>query len=490
MPSGATNITGQGTATISFKFASTFNTGSVSVAVSGCGTNIQRSITVAKAAPATPGAISGPLNVCAFRGSNTQVNYFVSPVANASSYTWTLPAGITLVSGGATNSIQVTFANSFCGGTLKVRANSACSNSSDRSLALSVSTPSTPGSISGNVKACSGDVFNYSVASVTNAASYLWTIPSGTTVTAGAGSNSITLSFGVGFTGGALSVRAVNGCGQSSARSLTLSRNLPAIPAAISGPANNLCGGGVFTYSIAAVSNTSSYNWTVPQGANIITNNGTSITVSLPANFTSGNVTVAAVNGCGTSTAQCLSLSRLPATPSSISGQSSVCRNQQNVAYTVQAISGLTYTWTVPSGASITSGQGTASIIVKFGTSYGNVSVKATNSCGSSSNRSLAICLTACRIEGEADENVAESEIIEAFVYPNPGNGQFTIDAIRSDNQQTLKVYSSNGQLVRNEIIPIGVERMTLSLDKEASGLYLIRIESSGRVQELRYIKQ
>jgi hypothetical protein len=340
------------------------------------------------------------------------------------------------------------------------------------------------------VKACSGDVFIYSVASVTNAASYSWTIPAGTTVTAGAGSNSITLSFGAGFTGGTLSVRAVNGCGQSSARSLTLSRNSPTKPGAISGLTNNLCGGGNFTYSIAPVTNASSYNWTVPQGANILTNNGTSITVSLPANFTSGNITVAAVNGCGTSTAQCLSLSRLPATPGNISGQSTVCRNQQNVAYSITATSGLTYTWTVPSGATIASGQGTASIIVKFGTSSGSISVKANNSCGSSSNRSLAICLTACRIEGEADDSVAESEIIEAFIYPNPGNGQFTIDAIRSDNQQTLKAYSSNGQLVRNEIIPICVERMTLNLDNEASGLYLIRIEGSLEVQELRYIKQ
>ncbi|CAN0478562.1 unnamed protein product, partial [Phaeothamnion confervicola] len=34
-----------------------------------------------------------------------------------------------------------------------------------------------------------------------------------------------------------------------------------------------------------------------------------------------------------------------------------------------------TYTWSVPAGATIVSGQGTATILVQFGTASGNVSV-------------------------------------------------------------------------------------------------------------------
>jgi hypothetical protein len=75
IPSGATNVSGQGTASISFRFSSTFTTGSVSVVVSGCSASETRSITVTRATPATPAAISGPANVCAFRGTSNLATY-------------------------------------------------------------------------------------------------------------------------------------------------------------------------------------------------------------------------------------------------------------------------------------------------------------------------------------------------------------------------------------------------------------------------------
>jgi hypothetical protein len=492
LPSGSTNITGQGTSSISFRFASSFNNGTVSLNATGCGSTVQRSISVSKSAPTTPASISGPTNLCAFRGTNTQVNYSIAAVANASSYTWTIPSGITVVSGAGTTSIQVLVGGNFTSGTLKVRANSACGNSSTRNLSLNTSTPSTPGSIAGNTKACSGDAFVYTVNPVNNATSYLWTIPTGTSITAGAGTNSITLSFGPSYIGGTLSVRALNGCGQSNARSLTLGRNTPSTPAAISGPTNNLCDGGNFTYSIAPVANATSYTWTVPSGCNILTNNGTSVTVSFPSNFNTGSITVRAVNGCGSGTARSLSLNRLPSTPSAINGPTTVCINQQNVVYTTPAISGLTYNWTVPSGATITSGQGTASITVKFGNCSGSVKVRATNSCGNSSFKSLSVCVAACRMGQEVPDEVEPiAEVAPEFiVYPNPGNGQFTLRGINPEQESLVQVYSSSGQLIRSEVVVPGVESLLFNLEEESRGLYLIRIENAEGVHELRYIKQ
>jgi hypothetical protein len=492
IPSGSTNITGQGTSSISFRFPSTFNSGSVGVTVSGCGTSIQRSIAVTKSAPTTPLAISGPSNVCAFRGTNTQVNYSIAPVANASSYTWTIPSGVTLVSGSGTTSIQVLVASNFNGGTLKVRANSACGNSSTRNLSLNVSTPSTPASIAGTSKACPGEVVVYSVAAVSNATSYLWSVPSGTTITSGAGTNTITLSFGNTFNSGTLSVRAVNGCGQSSTSCLTLGRNVPATPASISGPASNLCGGGSFNYSVSAVAGATSYIWTVPSGCSITANNGTNITVSFPSNFSSGSITVKAANSCGTGTATSLSLSRLPSTPSTISGPTSVCINQQGVVYTTPFIQGQTYTWTVPSGATITSGQGTASITVKFGNCSGNVTVKASNNCGVSSSRTKYVCAVACRMGQETPDGTEEAiEMVnetEPIVYPNPGNGQFTIGGIKQ--KSVIQVFTSTGQLVRSVLVQTEIETLQFNLDNEADGLYLIRIETTEGQKELRYVKQ
>ncbi|MAR66476.1 MAG: hypothetical protein CL833_04400 [Crocinitomicaceae bacterium] len=74
-------------------------------------------------------------------------------------------------------------------------------------------------------------------------------------------------------------------------------------------------------------------------------------------------------------------------TPSigSISGPGSVCENESGVSYSL-ATSFDTYSWSVPSGATITSGAGTNSITVDFGSSSGNVSVTGSNSCGSNSS--------------------------------------------------------------------------------------------------------
>jgi hypothetical protein len=494
LPSGATNISGQGTASISFRFSSTFSSGNVSVVVSGCGTPITRSISVTRTAPATPGAITGTVNVCAFRGTNTPVTYSIAAVANAASYTWTLPSGVTLVSGSGTTTIQVLIGSSFCGGNITVRANSACGNSSTRSISLSVATPSTPGTISGTATACPGKSQTYSVAAVSNATSYQWTVPAGTTITAGSGTNSITLSFGSAFCGGTLSVRAVNGCGQSTARTLSISRNVPATPASISGPVSNLCGGGTRTYSIAAVSGATSYNWTVPAGASIVTNNGTSINVNFSSSFTSGNITVAAVNGCGAGTARSISLSRLPATPASISGPTTVCRNQAGVVYSTPVVSGVTYTWTVPSGAVITSGQGTASITVKFGCVNGNVTVRANNGCGSSTTRSLAVCVASCRMgETEPEQEEAITETLSKFefeAYPNPGIGLVNISIPELEENIQLRVMAANGTLVRYEQIPAGTRSWTIQLEAEADGVYMIQIQTLTQVKQLRYIKQ
>jgi len=64
--------------------------------------------------------------------------------------------------------------------------------------------------------------------------------------------------------------------------------------------------------------------------------------------------------------------------PYSITGAIQVTENATNVTYSIPNTSGSTYTWTVPAGAAILSGQGTHSIVVNFGTSSGYVTVQET----------------------------------------------------------------------------------------------------------------
>jgi hypothetical protein len=266
-------------------------------------------------------------------------------------------------------------------------------------------------------------------------------------------------------------------------------RSVPAQPGTISGPSSNLCGGGTFTYSVTAVTGATSYNWTVPSNCSIAANNGNSISLVVPSNFTTGSLSVIASNACGNSTARSLSLTRLPSTPASITGPASVCANQQNVGFSVTATSGLTYTWTVPSGASIVSGQGTSAVVVNFGATAGNVGVKANNSCGSSSTRTKAVSIAPCRLGDELAEQAGNSEWNNAVIFPNPGYGNITIASLNIDEDAVLRVFTANGQLLRNEVIPANTETWMLNLETEAKGLYLIQIETKEGAQNLRYVK-
>ncbi len=398
LPSGSTSITGQGTNTISFKFSSTFTTGSVSVLVSGCGGSQTRSITVTKAIPAVPAAIAGPVNVCAFRGTATQATYSIAAVANAMSYTWTVPANVTLVSANGGTSINVTVAAAFTSGSITVKSVSGCGSSSTRSLALSVAVPGTPGTIAGTLKACPGDVFNYSVAAVANAATYNWVVPSGASITGGAGTNAIQVTFDAGFTAasGVISVTASNGCGTSAARTYTVSRNAPTTPGTITGT-SLACPGSVLNYSIAAIANATGYIWTVPTGATVTSGAGTNaIQVTFDAGFTaSGTISVAASNACGTSALKTYAVTRNnPSTPGTITGSAKACPGDV-FTYSIVAVANATsYTWTVPSGATINSGAGTTSIQVAFNAGFiagGAITVTSSNACGTSAVRSLTV---------------------------------------------------------------------------------------------------
>ncbi|WP_264565881.1 fibronectin type III domain-containing protein [Flavobacterium sp. N3904] len=107
-------------------------------------------------------------------------------------------------------------------------------------------------------------------------------------------------------------------------------------------------------------------------------------------------IRVRAVNGCGTSsnsvTATFSTLSATPATPGTVSGTAAQCPSLTGQVYSIVAVANATtYSWTVPTGWTITAGAGTTSITVSTGTTGGNISVTAGNSCGTSAVKTLAV---------------------------------------------------------------------------------------------------
>ena len=78
------------------------------ITATGCQlTTPNYNVTVNPAAPGAAGAITGPANVCY---GQSGVNYSITAVANASNYVWTVPAGVTIVSGQGTIAVVVDFA--------------------------------------------------------------------------------------------------------------------------------------------------------------------------------------------------------------------------------------------------------------------------------------------------------------------------------------------------------------------------------------------
>ncbi|HZH86774.1 MAG TPA: peptidoglycan DD-metalloendopeptidase family protein [Brumimicrobium sp.] len=162
--------------------------------------------------PGSIASILGSINVC----KNTSQTYSVPPVSGATSYTWTLPSGWTGSSTSA--SINTTVGNS--GGQISVKANNACGSSNLQTIQTGVNElPATPSIITGNNLLCQGaSQENYSISPVNGATSFIWTLPSGWT----GSSTSTLMTATTNGTGGTITVKANNGCGDGPTRSLTV----------------------------------------------------------------------------------------------------------------------------------------------------------------------------------------------------------------------------------------------------------------------------
>jgi len=84
-----------------------------------------------------------------------------------------------------------------------------------------------------------------------------------------------------------------------------------------------------------------------------------------------------------------------PATPSGFSGAVSLCPSASQTYTITPSLRATSYTWSIPSGWTLNSGQGTTSINATSGSAGGNITVKAINLCGESSILSTSVTVTA-----------------------------------------------------------------------------------------------
>lgn len=438
--------------------------------------------------PTAPASVLGNQNNCMpFNG-----NYSIAAQAGATAYNWTLPAGVSMVSGQGTTAITVSAGADFSGNVCVTAANT-CGSSAAACLSVNgyLAAPVTPGSVTGAVKACPGNILTFSVAAVARAVSYTWTAPAGASISSGQGTNSVSVSFASGFTGGVLSVVASNGCGISTARNKSISLNTPTAPATINGRINGVCGT-TEIYSVSAVAGMT-YTWTLPAGMTLVSGQGTnSITVQAATTFGSGTVSVTAANGCGTSAARTKAVKGAPSIPVSISGPVSVCKGQNGVAYSTAAVYGTsTYTWSASTNVSVAGGQGTTSAAINFGASAPNnavVRVNAGNTCGSSSNRTLNVTTTSCPKTADFTQ---ESATFSAL--PNPASEYVEVQYNTSlQGNAELRLTNILGQVVyRQNLMPEnGLNSYMLDVRTYRPGVYILSIIQDGKSNAQRLVIQ
>jgi hypothetical protein len=379
VPANVTITAGQGTNTITTTWSASAVSGSVSIAVTNsCGTtNGSFAVTVNKA-PTTP-AITGNSNVCP---NTTGVVYSVVAQSGAS-YVWTVPANVTITAGQGTNSITTTWSASAASGNVGVTLSNSCGNAST-TFAVTVGTAPATTTITGSTLICGTQTaITYTVPSQSGA-TYTWTVPANVTITSGQGSNTIITSWAAGAASGNVGISISTSCGTTTGSLAVTKSNAPTTPT-ITGTSNVCPNTTGIVYSITAQSGVS-YVWTIPSGVTITAGQGTnSITTTWGSSAVAGNVAVAVTNTCGTTNASYAVTVGTGVNIGSVSGPVSICTPQTAITYSVPNISGVTFTWSLPTGVSIVSGQGSNSIVTSWSVSAvsGNITVVGTNSCGS-----------------------------------------------------------------------------------------------------------
>ena len=440
----------------------------------------------------TVGPITGTYTKsCVQLATYNSIPYSIPSVSGAT-YQWSVPNGMVIAAGQGTNSISVNMSYTavhlgIIGQMCVVVKNGCDSGSTCTDIEIEVVKPVQPASISGAGKVCQGDVVVYSVAALARASSYQWTLPSG--MTGSSTTNSISVTVQAGFTGGSISVSAVNVCGTGTARLKTIGLNIPVVPAPISGPENGNCGMSGVPYSVTGAVNATSYQWSITGGATISGGQGTpNVLVDFPNGFNSGLLSVSGVNNCGSGAARSITVRGKPGRPDLINGSTTVCMGTSS-PYSVPTVAGAsTYNWTT-SASSVINMQGSKDVEITFNTAGTNrtVTVTASNGCGTSPTRSMTgITVNNCPRMGE--EDAVENRIT---VNPNPAHDHLTLNYIAdksSDIIITLNDIIGNTVLTLIKNAAQGMNTYEIDIDKLAKGLYMMQAQTDSRKETIKVV--
>ncbi len=302
------------------------------------------------------GNITGQASIC---GTPSNVSYSVATVTGASNYTWTVPAGITIVSGQGTNNLVVNISGTV-NGNITCFASAGTCQTTVSSFAVTASGTAVNAPTSGgnqSVVSCNATPPTLTAtATVPAGHNIVWyDMPTAGTVVI----NPILMSVGS-VTYYAAAVNIATGCISTTRTAVTLTITAAAVPTiSAAGPLVFCQGGSV----VLTASTGNSYTWS--NGATT-----QSITVTQSGNYT---VTVDQGGCTGTSNVMVVQVNPLPNITITASGSTTICEGS---SVQLTATSGNSYTWS--------NGATTQSITVSQQGSY-SVTVDQGNACINSS---------------------------------------------------------------------------------------------------------
>lgn len=303
--------------------------------------------------------------------------------------------------------------------------NVTCCDSTSVTVTGDQAFPAAPAAVNGPNQVCPGQSATYTIAAVTGATTYNWTVPAGATINSGQNTTSLSVTWNSGA-GGNLCVTAGNACGTSTATCLPVTIAQAPVPGALQG-LSTVCAGTSENYSITTVPGATNYNWTVSAPASIASGQGTPAISVNWGNAPSGSVCVNLTSVCGISPDTCLPV-QINAAPaaSPISGDTSLCLGTA-ANYIVTAVPGATgYNWTIPANGTITSGQNTPAIGVNWsGAPGGDVCLVVANACGNGPQNCIPV-------------------VVDAVPVANAGSNQ-SLCALSADLQAVLSINGSTG---------------------------------------------
>jgi hypothetical protein len=306
----------------------------------------------------------------------------------------------------------MTWANGFTGNVdIRVTAN-GCNGPSAQvirtvNVSSSVGTPSVPAPSATII--CQGSSNTSYTTAATDATSYNWTVTGAGNTISGTGTTG-TVTWAPGFSGTATISVTANGCNGPSAAASTTVTVRPTPTASISGD-NSVCqntASPIVTFTNPlSLPVTVTYN--IGGGANQTIDVGavSTATVAVPTTSTgsfvynlvsvqyqSGPNCSSTISGSATVTVR----PEAPVAPGAITGTVLVLPAATGNVYSIAAVANATfYTWTVPTGWTITAGQGTTTVTVTSGVAgqNGNITVTADNDCGTSAASTLGVIVDA-----------------------------------------------------------------------------------------------